>query len=277
MAKNKISEFSSTPSNNTDIAGINIAEGCAPSGINNAIRELMAQLKDQQAGTDGDNFVVGGNATVAGTLTVTGASTFTGAVSLSSTLPVTSGGTGISSVTTGDILYASGLNTLAKLAGAATTGQVLLSGVSSPLWGKVGLATTVSGTLPIANGGTGLASVGTDGQVLTSNGSAIAWETPSIQPAIGVGQTWQSPSRALNTSYTNSTGKPIQVTCSARSQSASNPVSAIVSGVTILYSYTVDCCGVPQISYFPLSFIVPDGATYQINGNLGFSAWAELR
>ena len=50
MAKNKISEFSSTPANNTDIAGINIAEGCAPSGINNAIRELMAQLKDQQAG-----------------------------------------------------------------------------------------------------------------------------------------------------------------------------------------------------------------------------------
>jgi hypothetical protein len=72
MPKNKISEFSSTAANNTDIAGINIAEGCAPSGINNAIRELMAQLKDQQAGTDSDNFVVGGN------LSVTGTSTFTG-------------------------------------------------------------------------------------------------------------------------------------------------------------------------------------------------------
>lgn len=72
MPKNKISEFSSTPANNTDIAGINIAEGCAPSGINNAIRELMAQLKDQQAGTDGDNFTVGGNLTVTGTTTLTG-------------------------------------------------------------------------------------------------------------------------------------------------------------------------------------------------------------
>lgn len=69
MAKNKISEFSSTPANNTDIGGINIAEGCAPSGINNAIRELMAQLKDQQAGTDGDSFTVGGNLTVSSTLT----------------------------------------------------------------------------------------------------------------------------------------------------------------------------------------------------------------
>jgi hypothetical protein len=66
MAKNKISEFSSTPANNTDIAGINIAEGCAPSGINNAIRELMAQLKDQQTGTDGDGFIVGGAFTSSG-------------------------------------------------------------------------------------------------------------------------------------------------------------------------------------------------------------------
>ena len=72
MAKNKISEFSSTPANNTDIANINIAEGCAPSGINNAIRELMAQLKDQQTGADGDNFTVGGNLSVTGTTTLTG-------------------------------------------------------------------------------------------------------------------------------------------------------------------------------------------------------------
>lgn len=59
MAKTKISEFSATPGNNTDIDGINIAEGCAPSGINDAIRELMAQLKDWQAGTSNDPYVVG--------------------------------------------------------------------------------------------------------------------------------------------------------------------------------------------------------------------------
>ena len=60
MAKTKISEFSATASSNTDIDGINLAEGMAPSLVNNAIRELMAQLKDQQAGTSGDNFTVGG-------------------------------------------------------------------------------------------------------------------------------------------------------------------------------------------------------------------------
>jgi hypothetical protein len=85
MAKNKISEFSSTPANNTDIGGINISEGCAPSGINNAIRELMAQLKDQQSGTDSDNFTVGGGFTCTGaavfssTVAVAGVATFTSA------------------------------------------------------------------------------------------------------------------------------------------------------------------------------------------------------
>jgi hypothetical protein len=66
MAKTKISEFSSTPGNNTDIDGIDIAEGCAPSNINNAIRELMSQLKNQQAGLDGDTFTTSDVLTVSG-------------------------------------------------------------------------------------------------------------------------------------------------------------------------------------------------------------------
>ena len=77
MAKNKISEYSSTPVNNTDIGNINIAEGCAPSGINNAIRELMAQLKDQQTGADGDSFTVGG------AFTCSGAAVFSSTVAIS--------------------------------------------------------------------------------------------------------------------------------------------------------------------------------------------------
>jgi len=75
MPKNKVSEWSATASNNTDIGGINIAEGCAPSGINNAIRELMAQVKDMQSGTDADNFTIGGNLAVTGTTALTGSAT----------------------------------------------------------------------------------------------------------------------------------------------------------------------------------------------------------
>jgi hypothetical protein len=58
MARTKISEFSATAAENTDIDNIDIAEGCAPSGINNAIRELMAQLKDMQTGASGDAFTL---------------------------------------------------------------------------------------------------------------------------------------------------------------------------------------------------------------------------
>jgi microcystin-dependent protein len=72
MAKNKVSEWSATPADNTDVGGIDINEGCAPSGINNAIRDMMSQIKDMQTGADGDDFAVGGNLTVNGTLTANG-------------------------------------------------------------------------------------------------------------------------------------------------------------------------------------------------------------
>lgn len=44
MAKNSVNDYDTTAGNNTDIQSVNIAEGCAPSNINNAIRELMADL-----------------------------------------------------------------------------------------------------------------------------------------------------------------------------------------------------------------------------------------
>ncbi|WP_295641432.1 hypothetical protein [uncultured Mailhella sp.] len=40
-----VSDYSTDPDLNTTISGINIAEGCPPSGINNAIRQLMADVK----------------------------------------------------------------------------------------------------------------------------------------------------------------------------------------------------------------------------------------
>jgi hypothetical protein len=67
MPRAKISEFSTTAGDNTDIDGINIGEGCAPSGINDAIRELMAQLKDFQSGAAGDNITVVGTLAAKGT------------------------------------------------------------------------------------------------------------------------------------------------------------------------------------------------------------------
>jgi hypothetical protein len=116
MAKTKISEFDVDPSNNTDINSINIAEGCAPSGINNAIRQLMSDLKEQQTGASGDNFTVGGN------LAVTGTSSFTGAATFATAPTITAGG-GI--IPVGGIIIWSGA------ANAIPSGWLLCDGSNS--------------------------------------------------------------------------------------------------------------------------------------------------
>ena len=72
MSKTKISQYDTNPANNTDIEGINLAEGMAPGLVNNAIRELMAQLKEFQTGASGDSLTVGGNLVVTGTGTLSG-------------------------------------------------------------------------------------------------------------------------------------------------------------------------------------------------------------
>jgi len=61
MPKTKISEYSATNSSNTDIEGINIDEGCAPSGINNAIRELIAAIISGNINSSGTNTFSGSN------------------------------------------------------------------------------------------------------------------------------------------------------------------------------------------------------------------------
>ncbi|MGJ4858919.1 hypothetical protein ACN6KF_004928 [Labrys sp. La1] len=77
--------------------------------------------------------------------------------SLSGSAATSQGGTGQTSYTTGDLLYASGPASLSKLAGV-TTGNALISGGigAAPSWGKIGLTTHIAGTLAIANGGTNI-------------------------------------------------------------------------------------------------------------------------
>ena len=66
MPKNKISEYDVAPSQNADIAGIDIAEGCSPAGINDAIRTVMADLKAVDVGTDAMTSPVFTTATMSG-------------------------------------------------------------------------------------------------------------------------------------------------------------------------------------------------------------------
>ncbi len=78
-----------------------------------------------------------------------------GALATQSSVSVATGGTGQTSYTIGDILYASGTTALSKLAGVATGNALISGGIGvAPSYGKIGLTTHVSGVLPIANGGT---------------------------------------------------------------------------------------------------------------------------
>lgn len=69
----------------------------------------------------------------------------------------------------GDLIYGSAANTPARLAkDANATRSLTNTGTSNnPAWAQVALATGVSGTLPVANGGTGATSL-TDKAVLIS-------------------------------------------------------------------------------------------------------------
>ena len=85
----------------------------------------------------------------------------TGLSSIAS-LPAGSGGTGLTSYAVGDLVFANTTSTLAKLADVATGNALISGGVgAAPSYGKIGLTTHVSGTLPVANGGTGITSFGT--------------------------------------------------------------------------------------------------------------------
>ena len=70
MAKNSIRDFDNTSGNNTDIQSVDISEGCSPAGINNALREMMADLADVNDGTvsltspSADSMAVTGDLTV---------------------------------------------------------------------------------------------------------------------------------------------------------------------------------------------------------------------
>lgn len=82
-------------------------------------------------------------------------------------------------ITDGKIYYKDNTNTVQLFGskGDLTTISFGTTGLTPST--ATGGAVTVAGTLATTNGGTGLTTVGTNGQVLTSNGTTLSWATPS--------------------------------------------------------------------------------------------------
>jgi hypothetical protein len=132
MAKNSITDYDNIAANNTDIQSVDIDEGCAPSGINNAIRELMADLADVNDGTVplASPDINGG--TIDGVTigsTTAGAGTFT---------TVTADGLGIGTTSPTDLVH------LKEANGTATSTQLLLHNNNTGS-GSAGIAFQVTG------------------------------------------------------------------------------------------------------------------------------------
>lgn len=104
-----------------------------------------------------------------------------GSSSLTSPVGVADGGTNITSYAVGDLIYASGTTTLSKLADVATGNALISGGVGvAPSYGKIGLTTHVSGILGVANGGSGTATVFTQGSVIFAGASGVYTQDPTL-------------------------------------------------------------------------------------------------
>lgn len=121
-------------------------------------------------------------------------------------VPATAGGTGQTSYAVGDLLYADTTTTLAKLADVATGNALISGGVgTAPAWGKIGLTTHVSGTLPTANGGTNLTSFTANGVLYASSTSALATSANLLYDGsyFGIGPAGITPAYAFQVSNTS--------------------------------------------------------------------------
>jgi hypothetical protein len=164
MAKTKISEFSSTAADNTDITNINIAEGCSPANVNNAIRSLMSVLKNQQDGSSGDPF------TVAGTFNATGGFQLDGTAGASGQVLLSAGGSNTPTWSTLGTMAAQNSTTVA-ITGGTITGITDLTVAD----GGTGASSITANSVILGNGTSALSgnlvAPSTSGNILTSNGT----------------------------------------------------------------------------------------------------------
>lgn len=93
--------------------------------------------------------------------------------------------------------------------------------------------------------------------------------------SIGVGQNWGLPGKDKNITYTNGGARPIEVVVSINITSGGGNVNVLVNGVQIVTTSN----GSSADNEIAITFIVPPGQTYRVNGSgvrTNVARWAEL-
>lgn len=155
-----------------------------------------------------------------------------------------------------------------------------LTGATTPLTGTEVLPIVQGGaTVKVAvsdlTAGRAISATTVTATTFAGAGTSLTGTANSLNAGLGVNQTWQTPARAVGTTYTNSTGKPITVAITVTCTNALTVQGLIINGATV-YAGSVNvataACG--------FSLIIPDGATYVTTtngGTLSLVSWAELR
>jgi hypothetical protein len=243
MAKTKISEFSATAADNTDITNINIAEGCSPANVNNAIRSLMSLLKNQQDGSSGDPFTVASTLVSSGTLDVTGAFRLDGTAGASGQALVSAGGANTPTWSTLGTMASQSASAVA-ITGGTITGITDLTVAD----GGTGASTITANSVILGNGASALSgnlvAPSTSGNVLTSNGTTWTSAAPATPFSWVVSNVSSSSSITSGVTSYSITSNTIMVLGTAYSYmgggaGASLGVRIKDSGGSTLFTYTL--------------------------------------
>ena len=157
--------------------------------------------------------------------------------------------------------------------------------------GQISLTTGVTGTISSSNispvTGTGNVVLSTNAVLTTPNlgtpsdlvGTNISGASDTFVAGFGVNQTWQVVTRALATTYTNSTGKPIYVKVTSVTQSnVSSTYTLLINGTVSIIIGQTSTQSTAQIN---TGAPIPVGATYRITASgstsIALSQWTELR
>ena len=161
------------------------------------------------------------------------------------------------------------LNNACTVGDAVVTESFLVSSVLNAIPATAGavnstyLASSLTLTTP---------DLGTPSALVATNLTGTA---NSLNAGIGVNQTWQSVTRAIGTTYTNSTGKPITVAITATCSAGLTVQGLTINGVAV-YASSTNVAGAAS----GFSLVIPNGATYVTltnGGTLTLVTWVELR